>query len=82
MLIFQYLKKSCQIRSPRAGSSFFNFTDLNQRCNSGLTICQITELLFMFVMELSTQMVKDRTGRSNEYILTQTLVCRKSSIKI
>jgi len=67
MLIFQCPKKGCQTtRSPQTGSSIFHFTDLDKHCNSGLTLFQIVELLFMFVLELPTQMVMDRTGRSNE----------------
>jgi len=50
MSIFRCPKKGCQTtRSPRAGSSFFHFTDLNQCRNSGLTLCQIVELVFVCI---------------------------------
>jgi len=76
MLIFRYPKKGCQTkRSPRADSSFLHFTDLNQRFNSGLTLCQIVELVIMFVLELPTQIVMDRTGRSNEYVTDWFNMC-------
>lgn len=63
MTIFRCPKKGCQTtRSPQAGSSFFHFTDLNQRWT---VYCQIIELVFMFVLELPTPMVMDRIERSN-----------------
>lgn len=57
--------------------AFFHFTDLNQCCNSGLTLCQFFELVFMFVFKLPTQMVMDRTGRSNECVSDWFNICRE-----
>lgn len=78
MAIFWCPKRGCQTtRSARAGSRFFHFTDLNQCCNSGLTLCQIVELIFMFVLELPTQMVIDWTGRSKECVTDWFNMCRE-----
>lgn len=65
MAIFQCPKKGCQItRSPWAGSSF---NGLNKHCNSGLTFDKlIVEFVFMFVLELHTQMIMGKSGISNE----------------
>ncbi|KAL4112979.1 hypothetical protein QTP88_016691 [Uroleucon formosanum] len=78
MLIFRFPKRGCQTtRSARVGSRFFHFTDLNQCCNSGLTLCEIVELVFMFVLELPIQMVMDRTGKSKEYVTDWFNMCRE-----
>jgi len=78
MSIFRCPKKGCQTtRSLQSGSSFFHFTNLNQRCNSELTLCQIVKLVFMFVLELLTQMVMVRTGRSNECVTDWFNMCRE-----
>lgn len=78
MPIFRCPKRVRQTtRSARAGSRFFHFTDLNQRCNSGLTLCEIVELVFMFVLELPTQMVMDRTGRSKDCVTDWFNMCRE-----
>jgi transposase len=58
-------KKGCQAtRTFRSGNALFQFTDLNGRNNSHLTLCQIMELIYMFVAELPVTQVVALTSRA------------------
>jgi transposase len=63
--VLRCTKKGCQTsRTFRHGNSLFQFTDLNDRNNSHLTLCQIMELMYMFVGEVPMTQVVEMTGRA------------------
>lgn len=58
-------KKGCQtMRSVRHGNAFFHYTDVNNRLNSKLTLCEIMELAYLFVLEIPIHQVITLTGRA------------------
>ena len=55
--------RGCQTtRSIRSGNRFFHFTDINNKVNSKLRLCQILELIFYFILELSLEDIAKMTG--------------------
>ena len=70
--------RRCQTyRSIRRGNIFFHFTDLNDRVNCKLTLCQILELIFYFIQDLPYDMVRILAGRGNEAICDWFNLCRE-----
>lgn len=70
-------KKGCQTsRSFRHGNEFFQFTSLNERTNTHLTLCQIMELVFMFVIEMSVRQTAQLTGRTEGTVTQWFEFCR------
>ncbi len=54
----------------------FQFTDLNGRVNSKLTLCQIMELLFMFVIEMLVGTTAKLAGRTKMTVTAWFEMCR------
>ena len=70
--------RRCQTnRSIRCGNIFFHFTDLNDRVNCKLTLCQVLELIFYCIQDLPYDMVHILTGRGNEAICDRFNLCRE-----
>lgn len=70
--------RRCQTyRSIRSGNTFFHFTDLNGRVNCKLTLCQILELMFYFILDLPYDTVHTLTGRGPEAISDWFNLCRE-----
>lgn len=67
MVIFVCPKRTFQtVKTLNGGNSYLHFNDLNQHGNSKkVTLCQIVEFVFMFVLKLPTEMVMNQT-RSSE----------------
>jgi len=71
-------KKGCQTsRSVRQGNAFFHFTDLNSRVTCNLTLSEIMEIVFMFVIEIPLIQAAELTGRSNKTITDWYNLCRE-----
>ncbi|CAI6359232.1 unnamed protein product [Macrosiphum euphorbiae] len=68
--IFRCPKKGCQTSHlVRQGNAFFYFTDLNSRVTCKLTLSEIMEIVFMFVIEIPLIQAAELTGRSNKTIM-------------
>ncbi len=75
---FRCKNRRCQTyRSIRSGNVFFHFTDLNGRMNCKLQLCQILELIFYFIQDLSYESVNELTGRGSEAICDWFNLCRE-----
>ena len=71
-------KKGCQIfRSVCHESIFFCYTDLNNKMNCKLTLCEILELVFYFVKDLSLDLTEEMTGRSRPTVCDWFNMCRE-----
>ena len=58
--VFRCIRKGCQtFRSVCQESTFFCYTDLNNKMNCKLTLCEILELVFYFVKDLSLDLTED-----------------------
>ncbi len=72
-------KKGCQITHMLREGFVFQLTDLNGRVNSKLTLCQIMELLFMFLIERPVGKTAKLTGRAKTTVTawfeTRRTVC-------
>ena len=76
--VFQCTKRGCQTtRSVRTGNPFFHYTDLNGRLNSSLNLCDIMELVYLFIVEMPLSSVADLTGRSKGTITNWYNMCRE-----
>ncbi|XP_064117836.1 uncharacterized protein LOC135223295 [Macrobrachium nipponense] len=64
-------------RSVRKGNAFFHFTDLINKVNCKLSLCQILELMFYFIEDLSYHQVQGLTGRGTEAICDWFNMCRE-----
>lgn len=70
-------KKGCQTtRTFREGNSFFQFTELNNRNNSHLTLCQIIEIVFLFVLDMPIGQTAELTGRNVKTVTAWFEMCR------
>lgn len=71
-------KKGCQTsRTVRDGNKFFHYTDLNGRANCKLTLCEILELVFMFIIELPARTVESLTNRAPNTVIDWFSMCRE-----
>lgn len=76
--VFRCPRKGCQTsRSVRTGNRFFHYTDLNGKTNSKLTIVQILEVVFMFILDLPVESVISLTGRSKPTVIDWFNMCRE-----
>ena len=76
--VFRRRRKGCQtFRSVRHESIFFCYTDLNNKMNGKLTLCEILELVFYFVKDLSLDLTEEMTGRSRPTICDWSNMCRE-----
>ena len=70
--------KGCQVtRSVRRGNAFFHYTDINNRINSNLSLCEILELVFLFVQEIPITSVTNLTGKSSATVTDWFNMCRE-----
>jgi len=71
------VKKGCQIfQSLRQYNTFFTYTDLNNKCNSKLSLGQILELVFYWLEDMNIVNVCRLTGRSNKIVVDWYNLCR------
>ncbi|KAK5648125.1 hypothetical protein RI129_003017 [Pyrocoelia pectoralis] len=71
-------RRGCQTsRSVRQGNVFFQYTDINQKIHSNLTLCEILELVFFFVMEIPMHSTVTLTGKSFNTITDWFNMCRE-----
>ena len=78
MPVLRCRNRGCQtFRSVRRGNAFFHFTDLNNKVNCNLSLCQILEIMFYFIEDLSYHQVKGLTGRGSEAICDWFNMCRE-----
>lgn len=76
--VFRCPRRGCQTtRSIRQGNRFFHYNDLNGRINSKLTLCQILEVVFMFILDLPVDSVTTVTGRSAQTVVDWFNMCRE-----
>lgn len=78
MPVLRCRNRGCQtFRSVRRGNVFFHFTHLNNKLNCKLSLCQILELIFYFIQDISYDLVQSLTGRGTEAICDWFNMCRK-----
>src|SRR6185437_91231 len=71
------VRKGCQtFQSIRKTNKFFTFTDLNDRCNSHLSLGQILELAYFWAYQVSQATVRIFTGRGDHTIIDWFNLCR------
>ena len=71
--VFRCRRKGCQtFRSVRHESIFFYYTDLNNKINCKLTLCEILKLDFYFVKDLSL-----RPNGRNDWKKQANYMCRE-----
>ena len=76
--VFRCRRKGCQtFRSACHESIFFYYTDLNNKMNCKLTLCEILELVFYFVKDLSLDLTEEMTGRSRPTICDWFNMCKE-----
>ena len=73
--ILRCTKRGCQMRRTLRTGSFFQFTDFNIRTNFHLSLCQIMELMFMFVIDIPIRQIHELTGRAETTITAWFEVC-------
>lgn len=70
-------KRGCQtFRSIRTGNKFFHFTDAQGRLNSGLSLGQILELVYLWCLQMPQSTVRVLTGRGSHTIVDWYSLCR------
>lgn len=70
--------KGCQTyRSLREGNQFFHYTDVNGRLNSNLTLCQIMEMVYHFILEIPLRTTVEVSGRSSATVTDYHNFCRE-----
>ena len=48
--VLRFPRKGCQTtRSVRTGNQFFHYTDMNNKVHCNLSLCEILELIFVFI---------------------------------
>eukprot|EP00102_Acyrthosiphon_pisum_P020722 XP_016657932.1 PREDICTED: uncharacterized protein LOC107883068 isoform X2 [Acyrthosiphon pisum] len=70
-------KRGCQTyQSIRKDNDFFTYTDLNGRCNSQLSLCEIMEIVWFWVNLVPINHAVNWTGRSKNTIIDWYNLCR------
>ena len=71
-------RRGCQTtRSIRKANRFFHYTDLNGRTNSCMSLCEILELVYFFVMDIPSDTTLTLTGKSPNTVTDWYNMCRK-----
>lgn len=65
------------LRSLKIGNRFFQYTDLNGRMNNNLILCQIMELVCLFIMDMPARLANNLTGRSTATVIDWYSMCRE-----
>ncbi|KAF0683386.1 Uncharacterized protein FWK35_00037622, partial [Aphis craccivora] len=60
----------------RNNNEFFTYTDLNGRCNSQLSLCEIIEIVWFWVNLVPVNQAVNWTGRSKNTIIDWYNLCR------
>ncbi|XP_068232212.1 uncharacterized protein [Palaemon carinicauda] len=75
--------KGCQtFKSARTGNSFFHYSDLNNKTNCKLSLCQILDIVYFFVCETPIKYAEVITGRSHSTLVDWYNMCREVCTKI
>ena len=62
-------RKGCQVmRNVRHGNRFFHYTDLNNKMNCKLSLCQILDVVYFFLCETPIKYAETITGRSHNMV--------------
>jgi len=71
-------RKGCQTtRSVRTGNRFFYYTDMNNKMHCNLSLCEILELIFLFVLDIPMSTVTALTGKSANTVTDWFNMCRE-----
>lgn len=77
-LTIRCVRKGCQSsRSIRQGNPFFYCTDKNNRPCSNLSLCEILELVYFFVMDIPMNTTVTLTGKSSATVTAWFNKCRE-----
>jgi len=58
-------RKGCKTtRSLRTGNQYFHYTDMNNKLHCNLSLCEILQLIFFFVLDIPMPTVTNLTGKS------------------
>ncbi|KAL4113374.1 hypothetical protein QTP88_017006 [Uroleucon formosanum] len=81
--VFRCKKKGCQTtQSVRNNNSFFTYEDANGRCNSGLSLSEIMEIVYFWVTENQLVQIIKFTGRSKNTICDWMNLCRDIPVRL
>ena len=76
--VFRCPRKACQIpRSVLKGNLIFHYTDINNKLHCNLSLCEILELVFFFVVEIPMNTAVILTGKPSSMITSGYNVCRE-----
>ncbi len=76
-------QRGCQtFQSIRKINAFFTYTDLNGRCHSNLSLGQILELCYYWVMDIPQVTVETLTGRCNQAVCDWFNLCRDVCVQL
>lgn len=76
--VLRCARKGCQTyRSVRKGNKFFHYTDINEKINCKLSLSEILELVFFFVMEIPMNTTLTLTGKSSATVTDWFNMCRE-----
>jgi len=74
-------KKGCQtFYSIRKNNNFFTYMDKNGKCNSGLSLCDIVELVWYWVLQIKVTQAEAFTKRSRPTIVDWYNLCRDVAV--
>uniref|UniRef100_A0A2S2NXU4 ISXO2-like transposase domain-containing protein n=1 Tax=Schizaphis graminum TaxID=13262 RepID=A0A2S2NXU4_SCHGA len=81
--VFRCKKKGCQTtQSVRNNNSFFTYVDANGRCNSGLSLSEIMEIVYFWVTKNQLVQIIKFTGRSKNTICDWMNLCRDIPVRL
>jgi len=69
-------RKGCQTtRSVRTGNTFFHYTNITNKLHCNLSLCEILELIFLFVLDIPMSTVSSLTGKSANTVTDRFNMC-------
>ncbi|KAL4147975.1 hypothetical protein QTP88_002283 [Uroleucon formosanum] len=81
--VFRCKKKGCQTtQSVRNNNSFFTYENANGRCNSGLSLSEIMEIVYFWVTGNQLVQIIKFTGRSKNTICDWMNLCRDIPVRL
>ncbi|KAK4871972.1 hypothetical protein RN001_016096 [Aquatica leii] len=76
--VYRCPRKRCQsTRSVRHGNRFLHYTNLNKKINSKLSLCEILELIFLFILEIDFDTAVKLTGKGRKTVCDWYSLCRE-----
>ena len=76
--VFRCPRKGCQTtRSVRTGNRFFYYADMNNKMHCSLSLCEILELIFLFVLDIPMSTATALTGKSASTVTDWFNMCRE-----